>query len=842
MKIDWFSRLINEHPFRARSMRITGSIGLALLLLVTGFASGQNAANTTGDPQQVVKEGFVVHQTADLGGHIVGISGSGAMYDTLVNIHSGPRVLGETYELRAVPGSKHQFLDTLSAFSTGFGGDPYNFAKLTFSKGKAYEFSGIFRRDRQYFDYDLLANPLIPSLSIPIGLSTAPTGAFTWQQVNQSPVMFNTVRRMTDTNLTILPLSKVTFRLGYSQNIFQGPSLSPSRSVGKNDSLLAEYQRNSTDDFIGAIDWKPYALTKFTFEEQVTHYKADSYFTLAPGALQVQEADGTPASLGNWDATASPYGISACNTGSMGSAYTNSTTYTILSAPQTPGGRPIINAACDVVTSYLRSQPTRIITPTEILRFQSSSIKNIATNGNVFYTRGNSDLANYYENFQGLDGAIRSATFTGNATAKRQVIGAQYAITWQAVPKFSLSDQFDFSNVHQPGLSNISAGITQNTPTTAGNQTINYSGTLLAGANYNVTGNPNGTPLTGYFGQKFLINNLTGTWDPTPSTVLSLTYRYRTHDIVQGAATGTNSTVITINENGGIINIAMHPTNHLQMNGTVEILYADNAFTPVSPRQTKHYRFHTLYRPKTWATFTGAYNDLERHNNTNNTGVASVDGPIQHVDHSRIVSVGTVLDPNEHLGIDINYSFSDIYTSTNICYLNGATAALPGTASTTSTGAPNLCPDLLKDWGPTMDFMEAPTHYGSFGLSYSPNKPIRTGAGYRISSVGGNQFFNDAQAVNGSLQSSYQSPYVNIAWTVHPGWVWRAEYNYYDYGEGGPSGAPFCSTSTLATSTVVPCNSSTLTGPTGLTEPTSGLSAPRTFHANNLTLAMHYEF
>ena len=32
---------------------------------------------------------------------------------------------------------------------------------------------------------------------------------------------------MTDTNLTIYPVSKVTYRAGYSQNIFQGPSLSP---------------------------------------------------------------------------------------------------------------------------------------------------------------------------------------------------------------------------------------------------------------------------------------------------------------------------------------------------------------------------------------------------------------------------------------------------------------------------------------------------------------------------------------------------------------------------------------------------------------------------------------
>ncbi len=100
--------------------------------------------------------------------------------------------------------TKHTLVDTLSAFGNGFGGDPYNFAKLDFSKGKLYEFSGLFRRDRQYFDYDLLGNPNIPGgQSIPIGPTGAPTGSFAWPQVNQSPVLFNTVRRMTDTSLTL---------------------------------------------------------------------------------------------------------------------------------------------------------------------------------------------------------------------------------------------------------------------------------------------------------------------------------------------------------------------------------------------------------------------------------------------------------------------------------------------------------------------------------------------------------------------------------------------------------------------------------------------------------------
>jgi len=104
----------------------------------------------------------------------------------------------------------------------------------------------------------------------------------------------------------------------------------------------------------------------------------------------------------------------------MGTAYTNSTTYTILSTPQKPGGRPIINAACDGLTSYLRSQPTRHSVPTEILRLQSTSLKNIAMNGDFRYTKANMNLPNYYENYQGLDGAVRSTTWTGASSAQRE--------------------------------------------------------------------------------------------------------------------------------------------------------------------------------------------------------------------------------------------------------------------------------------------------------------------------------------------------------------------------------------------------------------------------------------
>ena len=838
-----------------------GAVASAAILLTTCIAVAQNPAAPIPKPdgQMTVPNGYSIHQSVDLGGRIAAKTGGGAMYDTLVNLQSGPRVLGETFELHALPGKKNTLVDSLSAIGSGFGGDPNSFTKLDFSKGKVYEFSGMFRRDRQYFDYDLLGNPNIPGgQSIPIGPATAPTGSFAWPQVEQSPFLYNTVRRMTDTSLTIFPLSKVTFRAAYSQNIFQGPSLSPSGySFAKYDAILKQYQRNSTDDFTGAIQWKPVAGTQLTFEEQIDHYKADSYFTMAPGDFNVQEADGTPVALDDYDSQ-TPYPASACNANSIGGT-------PMLSASPTPGGRPVINSACAVVTSYLRSQPTRILYPTEIFRLQSTSIRNVSMNGDLRYTNANMTLPNYYDSYQGLNGTTRSLTYTGNANAHRAVVAADYGIVWQTIKTFSLSDQVNFSSVHQPGTSLISSATTLSTPATPGNETINYAGglttTTAAPGAATIEGSGSiGIPSLAYFGQNFITNNLTGTWDAGDRATFSLTYRYETHTIAQGvphsnplAAGATTNGTVTINEDGAIFNAALRPAANWSINGSVEALYADNAFTPVGPRQTRRYRVHTMYRPKPWATISGAWNDLERHNNTNNnqSAVAAGDdpyeGPLGHVDHSRVVSLGAVLSPNEHYGFDLNYAYSDVYAATNICYDSGASATLPGTASTNSSGGPNVCPGVftrgsttqLADWF-ARDFMDAPTQYGSVAFTLSPVKSIHSNVGYRMSAVSGSQFFNDARAVNGSLHSAFQTPYLNIAWTVHPGLIWRADYNFYGYGEGGPSGSQYCSTSTSLTSAVVPCAS--LSEPTGLTESPAGLSAPRNFHANNVTLGLHYEF
>jgi hypothetical protein len=341
-------------------------------------------------------------------------------------------------------------------------------------------------------------------------------------------------------------------------------------------------------------------------------------------------------------------------------------------------------------------------------------------------------------------------------------------------------------------------------------------------------------------------------YDLTDRTVFTLTYHHQQHTIGEGAAntTGYLSGIskYTINENGATFGVALQPANNWNINGSIEVLYADNVLTPVAPRELQHYRIRTKYRPKTWATFSGAYNDLERHNNTNNTGTASVDGPLQHLDHSRTLSLNADLMPNEHYGFDIGYAYSGVYTATNICFQGTASSpTIPGAATPTGVACPSPAPRVPGSpytFGPAKDFMSAPTQYASVALALSPIDKFHANIGYRISSVNGSRFFNDPRDVNGSLVSKYQTPFVNLSYAMRKTLIWKGEYNYFGYGEGGVSGAQYCNpSSALPTLTspapVVPC--STLQN-TAMSGPAYGFTAPRNFHANNVTLGVHYEF
>ena len=152
------------------------------MLLAQSSSAGQNPP---AEPDGVTTGGYLVHSSVEMGYRYNNVTGSGDMYDTLVNLHSGPRLLDETLSMQSLD---HQgvLFDDLYLNSFGWGGDPNNALRLRADKNKWYNLQGSFRRDQYFSDYDLLANPLNPPTSTP----SIPALS--------SPNAFGTTRRMTD--------------------------------------------------------------------------------------------------------------------------------------------------------------------------------------------------------------------------------------------------------------------------------------------------------------------------------------------------------------------------------------------------------------------------------------------------------------------------------------------------------------------------------------------------------------------------------------------------------------------------------------------------------------------
>lgn len=721
---------LSEYVTVPRRGLVSATFASLMVFLACFPTSAQGPAQ---QPEVKILHGYLTHQSVDLGGHIAVRSGSGAMYNTLVNLQTGPRILDYSLEMNAQDRTKAVFFDHLSSTSFGYGGDPNNVSLVSISKGRIYDFQGSFRRDRQYFDYDLLANPLIPPASSPF----LPTP--------DSPHLYNTVRRMTDLNIKLAPLSVVSAHFGYSKYVNQGPSYSTVH-VGA-EALLTQDWRHSTDVWNGGIDWKPLKGTSVSYDQFITHYKGNTSWKLTGTSYQL--SNGTPVSLG----------------------------INLSSVWKTPCATPFssngtVNPTCSAFLAYDRTAPTRTLFPSEQLRFQSTTVPRVTMNGRILYMGTTSHLVAFSERFNGLDSRARTReqVTTGSASPRRINANADFGITWQATSTIAFSDVFNFWYFRQPATSIFTQ--------------TNYAGTSML--------QPPGTATTTMtsdyqaLNQKTKANTFVVLWDVTPRARLSVGYRYRSRII-----TDAGGDFIPIHENWGLFGAAFNPVPQLRVNFDVDAMYADNSFTRISPRQLQHYVARTNYRPRSWLTFAGTINLYESRDNVQ---------MVNYLHHNRDFSFSTTISQSERWSVDLDYSYNDVYSSILQCY---ASTPAPPSAGT----APSVCVAAGTPWLST-GYYNAPTQFGSLGFMITPAKRLHLNGGYRITAINGSTASINIRQVPGSLQSQYQTPYGHIAFDVAPGWTWKADYNYYGYGEKAAI------------------------GPT----------LPRSFHGNIYTLGVGYVF
>src|SRR5690348_10390236 len=222
----------------------------------------QSAENKAGaNPQQPEGWeglGYVIHQTIETGYRVSDVSGAKQMYNTLVNLPQGPRLLEQSLSMQS-PVHHGVLFDNLFINSFGWGGDPYNAFNARADKSNLYDFRMTYRKDDNNFDYNLLANPLNPPDSTPNIPVTA------------SPHNFSDRRRMSDYDLTIKPQSAIVFRAGYSRNNMTGPSFS---SVHEGtDALLFQLWNTTQNTYRFGADFKLWPHLVLSYDQFFDYYK-----------------------------------------------------------------------------------------------------------------------------------------------------------------------------------------------------------------------------------------------------------------------------------------------------------------------------------------------------------------------------------------------------------------------------------------------------------------------------------------------------------------------------------------------------------------------------------------
>ena len=426
------------------------SLGLLFMAAALVFSPASRAQTGAEETKGINSGNYNIQETVEVGYRQDWINGNGNTYDTFVDLGTGLRLLDYTLNMRSL---NHQgiLFDNLAFSNFGYGGDPDNVSRLRIEKNKRYDFSLVFRRHKNFWDYNLLANPLNPVPLVITNPVAANPAAFPSFAINTSPAALYLVRRMQDYELILMPESRVRFRLGYSRDVNEGPSLNSFH--GTTDILLAQNFRMTTNAYHMGVDFRILPRTTISYDQFLDYSKQDTSDTLGntPFLVSTSQFPGTvPVNLGlDWyyppTATTVPCGAT-------------------LAAAPFPGGYPgFASPTCKEFQSYSRTAPARNFMPTERLSFQSSYFRRLEMSGSASYNSSNNvvsnlnDVAGEWTNPSATAGQIREAIVSGPANARQVFVHANWSAILALTQKLRIIDSVNYDNWRTSGVFNQSS-------------------------------------------------------------------------------------------------------------------------------------------------------------------------------------------------------------------------------------------------------------------------------------------------------------------------------------------------------------------------------------------------
>ncbi len=782
-------------------IRTIGAYYLRLAVIAAGFliaewGTAQNppAASTPPTPTPTVDAnegkdigGFHVTQSIEFGGRISEVNGSQAMYDTLVNEQSGARILEQSLTMQSL--THQDIFDSLTVNSFGWGGDPEQAARLRVSKYGWYNFSGSYQHMQNYFDYDLLANPLNPA-----------AGASPFIPILNSPHAYYDRQNLYNFDLVVLPMHSISFRVGYNRNRISGPSFS---SVHQGtESLNNENWDSTLNGYHFGADWRINKKTTLSYTQLLQYYDGGQTYSL-------NTFNSWPLSNGQQVT----FGLPWFNSGSP------------CSAPQTKG---IANPVCNGYFNYGLDQHVNTSIPTEQVNLKSSSLKWLDFNGQYEYSHASSSTP-LRETFFGLISRSNTLGYDtpGSASTSRwNSSSADVSATIHLNDQLRLVETFRFRNFSVAGTfqdqelsyfnaASLGAGSLLNPiatfPPTILTHGSSSAADVTSEVNINMTGQKtyqNDLQLqydvTRYFGVRagFIWSQNTIQPGNTYQAALGDIYYPNTPNrgncvglplnpdgscTFTGEITPWGSPTTEINRYSAVVGAWFRNKSGLRANVDAQIGGADNWIYRTDPTTFFNVTGNISYAPRPWLMLGGNFIFQQGQNNT---------ADINYNQHNYSAMVNATITPGKRWGLDLAYNFDAIQQNTILCFEGSVIP--PG--SVTCLGDSSLMQ--------TYAVYQTHTQYGYFALMLTPVNRLTVRLGYNIvDNQGTTTSFNTLLPL-GPLASTYQSPLAAVDVLVHKNVTFKAGWNYYQYGEND------------------------FVGPT----------APRYFHANNTTLALRYAF
>jgi hypothetical protein len=239
--------------------------GLFLLLALAVPIHGQQDAKATSSPASgnnntVASDElgtYNVVASMELGVRGLSVSGSDNKYRSDLNYSSGVRLFDSSFFLKNKEKAGGPF-DEFLVNTSGWGGDPSGYTRVSVEKSGVYRFDANVRRSRYFNALASIANPL----NRPVGQHTS-----------------NQRHNFSDFDFTGLPENRrVKFYLGYSRDTREGPATSTMRFSG--DEYQIDTDTNTrANNFRAGIDFRLLGFD-FSFLHGARYFKDDTNYSV----------------------------------------------------------------------------------------------------------------------------------------------------------------------------------------------------------------------------------------------------------------------------------------------------------------------------------------------------------------------------------------------------------------------------------------------------------------------------------------------------------------------------------------------------------------------------------